>query len=519
MSASLLLAIAASATARAAADEGVDTNAPFAVATNSYAFGQAPDWAPGTDRVLYHDDYHGGEGQQVYTSNLDGSRRTCITCGQPGPNMVPHFRPQGDKILFHSWRGKNITIGAPGFGGIGSDVYVVNPDGSHPVALTNDSEGQDNYHAYWSPDGRQIVWTHDNCNFVTDTGRCLFDVRTADYVDDAHGPHLVNVQVRRPANGHFYETQWWAPDGSGFLYTESVDSAVNLELFFFRLRGPGPQITRLTNHPAWDEQAIFTPDSRNVIFMSTRDHPQAFNAYSSFASTAGLTPATDFLLVLPVFEAGFLQPVGGESTDLYEVHLDNLKTRRLTSDGDAGWIIPEFAWDAQRRRLLWTELRFNSATRTPIPPDAAGQGQGVLDLAQHPPPPGDCKSSPGGQGCELDRRTRIGRFVLADPVGGGTDAPGSTAHLGLPSNLRCLSRRRLVVHFPRRVRRRLVTSVRIYVNGRLVRRLGPRRRAVPIDLRGLPRSTVDVRVVATLTGRRRAVQHRIYHTCRSGRRR
>src|SRR5436853_365296 len=79
-----------------------------------------------------------GGGNQVVTSKLDGSDQDCVTCGQPGPNQVAQYRPQGDVILFHSWREKNaFKVGSPGFGGIGSEVYVTNADGSgHPVNLT-----------------------------------------------------------------------------------------------------------------------------------------------------------------------------------------------------------------------------------------------------------------------------------------------------------------------------------------------------------------------------------------------
>ena len=41
--------------------------------------------------------------------------------------------------------------------------------------------------------------------------------------------------------------------------------------------------------------------------------------------------------------------------------------RRLTTDGNDGWISPEFAWDPAGRRLLWTELKYRDGVRTPLP--------------------------------------------------------------------------------------------------------------------------------------------------------
>jgi hypothetical protein len=327
--------------------------------------------------------------------------------------MVATARPQGDWLMFHSWTGHRITIGAPGFGGIGSNVYVTREDGTGLTALTTDPEGEDNFHAYFSPDGKQVVWTHINWNAPEDGGRGLWDVRLADFVVGADGvPRLANERIVRPDNGHFYETQWWAPDGSGFLYTESTGTAGNLELFFYRVRGRGPQIVHLTDdNPAWDEQAIFTPDGKNVIFMSTRDHPGTYNAYAQLAQALGLPAEEDYLLILPLFEAGFLQPILPEANDLYEIELRSGAIRRLTHDGDEGWISPEFSFDRQGR-LLWTELKIMDGVRQSAPVDPAQRVQQEIDLLTHPPDPQlDKAGHGGGQGFEIVKRTRVGRFV------------------------------------------------------------------------------------------------------------
>jgi Tol biopolymer transport system component len=366
--------------------------ATFKVATNAFTFGQAPDWMP-DGRVVWHDDVTGE--QQTYISALDGSGKRCLTCAQKGPNMVAQARPQGDWVLFHSWLGHNMTVGAPGFGGMGSSLFVVDPAGKRIVQLTRNPEGEDDYHAYWSPDGKRLVWAHLNWDFV----------------DDAKGPHLENTRIVRPGNGHYYETQHWAPDGKGFLYTESVGNALNLELFWCHLPPTGQCVPeRLTDNPYWDEQAIFTPDQKKVIWMSTRDHPGLWNTWANASSSAGLPNDFDYLTILPMFEAGFLQPVFPESNDLYELNLKTRAVRRLTSDGDDGWITPEFAWDATGKRLLWTEVKYRDGIRTPLPPDPAEQARGLQELLQDPPTPDAGDAHPAGQNSLLVRRTRIGSY-------------------------------------------------------------------------------------------------------------
>ena len=349
----------------------------FVVDTNTFLIGQAPDWLDEThvvwgDPLVRDED---GDGQRhIYRSTLDGSDKVCLTCGLQGPNQVPVAQPHGEWILFHSWNGHSFTIGAPGFGGLGSDIWVMRRDGTQRTNLTKSPEMHDNFHAYWSPDGQYIVWTALNWN-PDDGGNGKSDVRVARFDPEGpNGPRLVGEHVVRPGNGHWYETQWWAPDGSGFLYTETADTAINPELYFCHLADPAAGMcrrVRLTHDPAWDEQAIFTPDMSRVLFMSSRRLPGAHNDWAQIATFLGIPAAYDYELILFVFSDGFLQPILQQATDLYEITLrwNRSRTwfkpgvvRRLTTSGEDGWVIPEFAWDPSGQRLLWTQNKY-AATR------------------------------------------------------------------------------------------------------------------------------------------------------------
>ena len=391
--------------------------ARFEVTTNSYAFGQAPVFMPDGE-VLFGKDF--GKGNQVYESAFDGADLRCLTCELPAPNGVPAVRPQGDWIIFHSWMGHHLTVGSPGYGGIGSELYAMRADGSDVTKIysdpaVEDGEGTDDYHAYWSPDGRRIVWAHFNGNFINGGGQARWDVRVANFVVTDGKPMLTNVRIVRPDNGHWYETQWWAPDGSGFLYTESSGTAMNTELYFCRLPKTGRcQVTRLTDNPAWDEQAIFTPDMKDVIFMSSRDHPGFYNTFSQIAQDLGLTNGLDNFLVLPVFELGFEQPLAGEATDLYDLNLRTRAVRRLTFDGDDGWVTPEFSWTPDNRELVWTENRLPPGLTVPLPLNLAAQAKNTVNALLHP------MSIGLGHGGNLlgallpvQQRTRVARFVGA----------------------------------------------------------------------------------------------------------
>ena len=143
--------------------------APFTIEHNGYAFGQAASWSR-DGRVLSGQLDSAGV-SQIYRSNLDGRDQQCLTCRTvQGPNAFPQERPQADWILFDSYGQQPVHTGSPGFGGYGGDLYVMREDGSHPYRLTTNSDPDDgkpypssggvpydNFHAYWSPNGRQIV--------------------------------------------------------------------------------------------------------------------------------------------------------------------------------------------------------------------------------------------------------------------------------------------------------------------------------------------------------------------------
>jgi Tol biopolymer transport system component len=333
--------------------------------------------------------------------------------------MVPTAQPGGKWVLFHSWNGHKMTVGAPGFGGMGSDLWVVRSDGSgEPVRLTTSEEGHDNFHAYWSPDGKRIVWTALNWNGVTEKGDGRSDVRVARFTAKGpEGPRLTDEQVVRPANGHWYETQWWAPDGSGFLYTESTGTSLNNELYFCDLPKGAAECdpVRLTENLAWDEQAIFTPDMKRIIFMSTRDNPGAFNDYSQVATLLGLPADYDYALVLPVFYFGFLQPVFQQANDLYDFRvvrdaagkiIGPGEVRRLTDNGAEGWVKPEFSFGHERgRRLLYTQVRINDGVRIDQRLDLVAELQQAAAYLQDPD-----TSSQFQVGVPTEKQTMIGRY-------------------------------------------------------------------------------------------------------------
>ena len=94
------------------------------------------------------------------------------------------------------------------------------------------------------------------------------------------------------------------------------------------------------------------------------------------------------------------------------------------------------------------------------------------------------------------------------------DAPTSEPlnALGLRSSTRCVSRRsfRVRVRGPKGARLR---SASVYVNGKRRATRRGRTLSLPVNLRGLPKGTVRVRIVARTTRGKRVVAERRYRTC------
>src|SRR4051794_34859970 len=58
----------------------------------------------------------------------------------------------------------------------------------------------------------------------------------------------------------------WAPDGSSIVFTSERDGSAEL----YRVKPDGSALERLTNDPAYDDQAAFSPDGKQLVFVTTR---------------------------------------------------------------------------------------------------------------------------------------------------------------------------------------------------------------------------------------------------------
>lgn len=351
-------------------------SAPFRVSKLRFAFGHGASWAT-TGQILSTQFDRAGL-EQIYRANPDGSGQRCLTCRTvPGPNGLPQERPEGDWILFESYGQQPVHVGDPGLGGYGGDLYVMRPDGSHPYRLTTSSDPRDgapyaqgrgvpydNFHAYWSPDGRHVVWTHAE-GYPLSRGGERWEMLLGDFRVRRGRPALVNVRVVGRPYG-VYETQPWSPDGRGFLFCAAgglrspfqadAPGWGNMRLYYMRLYGQGasparPRVTLIgDNEPVYEEQALITPDMRTVIMMSNRG--DTVGSWHDLVAAAAQRTRFDAPDTGPTQTLQFLADFDGPDfhSDLYAVDVRTGAVRRLT---DLHGVIPEFYWNHSQTRIVW----------------------------------------------------------------------------------------------------------------------------------------------------------------------
>lgn len=117
--------------------------------------GHDPAFSPDGERIAYS---HG----KIWTIDVTGKNRKKI--GQLTHEIGPSWSPDGKKIVFQCY-GKSRPR---------KDIFqiwVMNSDGSepHPLLDTSIAPLGRAQHARWSPDGKQIVFTHGNQLWIVDT--------------------------------------------------------------------------------------------------------------------------------------------------------------------------------------------------------------------------------------------------------------------------------------------------------------------------------------------------------------
>jgi TolB protein len=234
------------------------TGIVFAVAPSTLA--QKP--APGKHNgkiVFISDRYY--KGLSVWTMNPDGSSPTRLTDDTSRTKKLPDFSPVYDGSPTWSADGTKIAfISARDYHFL---LYVMNADGSNARLVTDKLMEMGS--PAWSPDGEKLAFTVGG-GLTVGFDRPVSNI----YVINTDGSGLTQLTRDSGMNG----SPDWSPDGKQIVFSSTRDSFPESKIWVMNADGsnqrvlPNPQNTKGTGFgggaPAW------SPDGAKILYAATR---------------------------------------------------------------------------------------------------------------------------------------------------------------------------------------------------------------------------------------------------------
>ena len=264
------------------------------------------------------------------------------------------------------------------------------------------------------------------------------------YIADADGanPRKLVAGSERDYNASFSVDDEWV------VFTSERHGSADI----FRVGANGMGLERLTDHPAFDDQAALSPDGRSLAFVSTRDHGSTdihlLDVQTGDVRNLTDAPGGDYRPSWspdgrwiafssergkpPRMAAGRWEHVHEPS--VYVMRADGGGLRRLTADGQ---LAGSPKWSADGRRVVFYELAVADTFRAR---GRGGQGRVESRVVSVDVATGERTEHAAGPGLKLSPQYlaahRVGWLAKSGPAAAlafSDGAKGATGDIGNPS--------------------------------------------------------------------------------------
>ena len=287
--------------------------------------------APSTAKIMFG--AYRGENRELYLMNPDGSEQVNITNNR-ADDISGTWSPTGEQILFASDRDQ----------GEGWDLYLMDADGKNVQPVFEKPE--ERRHPEWSPDGKQIAYTRT----VGGVGYV--------YIATSDGKNEERFAIGgSPA---------WSPDGNELAFVVRVaPERLNIYILNVRTRKQKhffpPDDISTAREPAW------SPDGAKLAFMWHQKRPQdegeIYTLNRDGTSLQELVNHPEQGVTAPVWDPGgkglvYSQDIGKRETHVFKIMLAGGPWERLTDVGfwnsPDDWFDPAFALPVSPQPQLLT---------------------------------------------------------------------------------------------------------------------------------------------------------------------
>jgi len=243
---------------------------------------------------------------QLWIADADGGNQRCISCrqtsGGPRPNQhvsIPSWSPSGEWLIVSVEMPVHSAPHAKTHGGMGAyvDIWAVAPDRDEWHRLTHYA---DHIYRTWFPDrpvgaliprlsrrGDRLVWA-EMIGYDVAHPFGVWQLALATLVFRDGVPMLVGKQISRPGQFDmtFYEA--WSFSADDQWITVASDSGPAAAGYIdVQLWNPATDALINLTHSVlqYEEQSVFSPDGKRIVYMSSAGQTPPFEPYRDFWNT------------------------------------------------------------------------------------------------------------------------------------------------------------------------------------------------------------------------------------------